>query len=142
MKNQEKGFTLIELMIVVAIMAILASVALPSYQDYTIRSQIAEGLGLAGPAQRALITYNNDHGNFPADNNEAGVGPAAAYRGKYTTSVSVSGSVISIRFGNSAHNILSGNSITLTAQPANGSISWVCGTDGSVPAKYVPRSCL
>ena len=89
MKKQQ-GFTLIELMIVVAIIGILAAIAIPAYQDYTIRAQVSEGLNLAGGAKAAVSEYTMDTGNFPVDNTEAGISAAATdINGKYTTSVTV-----------------------------------------------------
>ena len=70
MKKVQQGFTLIELMIVVAIIGILASLAIPAYQSYTIRAQISEGLNLAGPLKNGIATFYNENGTFPADNDE------------------------------------------------------------------------
>ena len=90
MKKQQ-GFTLIELMIVVAIIGILAAIAIPAYQDYTIRAQVSEGLNLSGAAKAAVTEYFQDQGAFPGTNNLAGLEAAVNIAGKYVSQVSVTG---------------------------------------------------
>jgi len=90
MKKQQ-GFTLIELMIVVAIIGILAAIAIPAYQDYTIRAQVSEGLNLSGAAKAAVTEYFQDQGTFPNSNNLAGLEAAVNISGKYVSDVEVSG---------------------------------------------------
>src|SRR5210317_1747821 len=86
MKKQQ-GFTLIELMIVVAIIGILAAIAIPAYQDYTIRAQVSEGLNLSSGAKAAVTEYYMDRGSYPTDNVLAGLSTAASIDGKYVVSV-------------------------------------------------------
>ncbi len=86
MKKQQ-GFTLIELMIVVAIIGILAAIAIPAYQDYTIRAQVSEGLSLAGGAKAAISEFTMDTGRFPSNNVTAGVSAATEITGKYVSDV-------------------------------------------------------
>ena len=106
MKKQQ-GFTLIELMIVVAIIGILAAIAIPAYQDYTIRAQVSEGLNLSGGAKVAVTEYSQDRGDFPGTNTEAGISDSTQITGKYVKSVSVGGSgVVSVAYGNDAHTVL------------------------------------
>lgn len=141
MKRKQQGFTLIELMIVVAIIGILASMAIPAYQSFTIRAQVAEGLNLSGPLKNAVASFHNDNGAFPVDNADAALEPAASYTGKYTDSIFVTGAVISIQFGNDASAKISGETVTLTAQSNQGSVSWECASGGVILDTYLPSSC-
>lgn len=141
MKKQQ-GFTLIELMIVVAIIGILAAIAIPAYQDYTIRAQVSEGLNLAGGAKAAVSEYTMDRGTFPTSNTLAGIATTATdINGKYVTSVSVGAAgVITVTYGNEAHALLTTNTLTLTPQTNPGSVEWDCA-GGGIAAKHLPAAC-
>ena len=129
-------------MIVVAIIGILASVAMPIYLNYTVRTQVAEGLNLSNSAKTASTAYFQDRGTFPANNNQAGVADAASIQGKYVDSVSVASEIITIRFGNDAHAMITGQTVTLTADTtASGSIQWNCASGGVIVARHVPAIC-
>ena len=141
MNKIEKGFTLIELMIVVAIIGILASIAIPSYQSYTIRAQVSEGLNLTGPVKSAVIEYFNDHGNFPADNTDAGLYVATSYSGGFVESITVNGANVSIEYGNRANSRIRGRTVVLTAVSSLGSFEWSCAGGGGIPEFYLPSSC-
>jgi type IV pilus assembly protein PilA len=142
MKKQQ-GFTLIELMIVVAIIGILAAIAIPAYQDYTIRAQVSEGLNLSGGAKVAVTEYFQDRGLFPPDNTTAGLADAGQILGKYVESVGVGNAdgIITITYGIDAHDLINGESITLTAVTNAGSVEWQCASSGTIQQKHLPASC-
>lgn len=137
----ERGFTLIELMIVVAIIGILASLAIPAYQTYTIRAQVAEGLNLTGPIKDAVASIYSDRGSFPVDNADAGLLAAGTYVGNYVDSISVTGAVVSIQYGGKAHTTISGQTVTLTAIGSSGSVSWDCASGGVISVTLLPPIC-
>lgn len=142
MKKMQKGFTLIELMIVVAIIAILAAIALPAYQDYVARSQVSEAMSLASGAKTAVAEYYADRGTWPTSNAAAGLASANSISGKYVTSTTVAGNgVITSVFkapGSVSAKIANAN-FSLTPSDNGGSIKWACG--GSIQDKYKPSSC-
>jgi type IV pilus assembly protein PilA len=142
MSRKQQGFTLIELMIVVAIIGILASIAISMYLDYAVRSQIAEGLSLSSGAKTAVSEYYMDSGVFPANNAQAGLEASGNIAGKYVASVSVAGAVITIQYGNDANVQILGQTVTLTANnAAAGSVNWVCASGGVIQDKNLPVSC-
>ncbi|VEJ21963.1 pilin [Neisseria animaloris] len=149
MKAIQKGFTLIELMIVVAIIGILASIALPAYQDYTARAQVSEALTLADGQKTAVTEYYADKGELPENNDKAGIAPATDIKGKYVTSVTVSKGVITALLNSTGlADGIKGASVILTPTTNNGSVSWSCSTaktggSGTDPleAKYIPAAC-
>ena len=142
MRKNQWGFTLIELMIVVAIIGILAAIAIPMYLDYTTRSQIAEGLNVAGGAKSAVTEYYQDRGAFPTNNAEAGLDAPGNIIGKYVVSISVDSSgVVTILYGNEAHPFMTGETVTLTATDHVGSVGWACASGGVIQAKHMPSAC-
>ena len=141
MRNKQHGFTLVELMIAVAITGILAAIAIPAYQDYTIRSQVSEGLSLSNSAKNSVNTYYADRGVFPLDNAEAGLSKAAEIAGEYVASVGIAGRLITVTYGNKAHQIIKTKAVTLTANTSKaGSVVWVCAGAGIVD-KHLPAAC-
>jgi type IV pilus assembly protein PilA len=144
MKNQ-KGFTLIELMIVVAIIAILAAIAISQYQDYVIRSQVSEGSSLADGVKTAVGEFYNNRGHFPLNNASAGLAAPASIKGEYVSEVDISGTpgiIQALYNGGKANSNLSGNGGTLdfSAVPNAGSIEWHCQS-AQLPQKWCPSSC-
>ncbi len=135
--RKQQGFTLIELMIVVAIIGILAAIALPAYQDYTKRSHVSEGLTLAGGAKQGVTEFYSSVGNWPTNNSSAGVSQPASITGNAVVSVTVAGSQITIVYNNK---VTTGSSITMVATDAGGSVTWDC-TGGDIQAKYRPANC-
>jgi type IV pilus assembly protein PilA len=130
MTKLQKGFTLIELMIVVAIIGILAAIAIPAYQDYTIRAQVSEGMNLAAAAKAAVAETFLNRGTAPANRTVAGMSANATdTEGKYVSSVSVTNGVILITYGGSEVNTGIANA-TLGLTPyvtADNSVAWRCG---------------
>jgi type IV pilus assembly protein PilA len=164
LKNIQKGFTLIELMIVIAIIGILAAIAIPAYQNYTIRSQVTEGLSLADGWKTSISEYYAQNGSFPTTSGSTGgpqtVAVSGASAGKYVGSVAVGGlgGIVVTYTGPQANAKLSaGTNNVLALNPgtdANYDVIWVCGT-ASIPAAvtisgstgttvapaYLPASC-
>lgn len=140
MKIIQKGFTLIELMIVVAIIAILAAIAIPAYQDYLIRAQVSEAALLADGGKVAVAEYFANHGSWPTDNTAAGMAGPAEIKGKYTTQVAIAAGVISATMGGDANAFVRGETFVLTPTDNSGSTSWSC-TASTITAKYLPSTC-
>jgi len=142
MKKQQ-GFTLIELMIVVAIIGILAAIAIPAYQDYTIRAQVSEGLNLSGGAKAAVTEYFQDRGTMPTTNALAGLADADEIQGKYVSLVTVVEGTITVTYGNSAHAIITGAQLDLAPNTSNaGSVQWICTTGTTtIENKHLPAAC-
>jgi len=148
MKNVQKGFTLIELMIVVAIIAILAAIAIPQYQNYIIRTQVSEGMNLADGAKTAVSEYYTNKGGWPNANSSAGLpDTTASTGGKYVDHVSVAGGPIVATFGKESNSKINGDVLVLSPSDLGGTISWNCKSNAqsttktNVPEAYLPTAC-
>ncbi|HEZ4840662.1 TPA: pilin [Neisseria meningitidis] len=162
MNTLQKGFTLIELMIVIAIVGILAAVALPAYQDYTARAQVSEAILLAEGQKSAVTEYYLNHGTWPKNNTSAGVASSSTIKGKYVQSVEVKNGVVTATMASSnVNNEIKGKKLSLWAKRQDGSVKWFCGlpvkrdatdsaTDDDVTAdsgnekidtKHLPSTC-
>ncbi len=140
MKRVQQGFTLIELMIVIAIVGILAAIALPAYQDYTIRSRVSEAVASAGACKTQVTEYVATKGTVPADSTASGCTDTVS---KYALAPQVANGVITMTTsGDAALGAAAGGTFTLTPVPATGApiTEWVCAV-GSIASKYVPASC-
>lgn len=138
MKKIQQGFTLIELMIVVAIIGILAAIALPAYQDYTIRSQASEGLTLMSGAKTAVAETFINTGAVPANRTAAGMSANAGdTQGQFVDEVEVANGEITAQYGNNANAKIVGQTLVLTPyEQTDGSVAWQCNSAsaGKVPA--------
>lgn len=135
-----RGFTLIELMIVVAIVAILAAVAIPAYQDYVARTQVTEAFSLAGSARTAVTTYHAERSSYPADNEDAGLANPSSIFGRYVESVTVGAGTghVEVLLGNDASDKIAGQTMVMQLHNQGGSLRWDCG---GIDAKYLPSVC-
>ncbi|HGF8978672.1 TPA: pilin [Neisseria meningitidis] len=162
MNTLQKGFTLIELMIVIAIVGILAAVALPTYQDYTARAQVSEAILLAEGQKSAVTEYYLNHGKWPDGNSDAGVATSSEIKGKYVEKVEVAKGVITATMLSTGVNKeIQGKKLSLWAKRQAGSVKWFCGqpvtrtdkatddvkaatangTDDKINTKHLPSTC-
>jgi len=127
--------------LLVMMVGILAAIAIPAYQDYTIRAQVSEGLNLSGGAKAAVAEYYHDNGVLPADNTQSGLPDPSQLAGTYVAAVEVADGEIVVTYGNSAHGVISGQILVLTpAQEPQGSLRWTCYAP-QIANKHLPAAC-
>ncbi|MEE9157347.1 MAG: pilin [Gammaproteobacteria bacterium] len=142
MKKFQQGFTLIELMIVVAIIGILAAVAIPAYQDYTVRAKVSEALSLASAAKTGVSEWYATNGTLATNNASVGLPTATSIYGNAVQSVAIAAGVITVTLGTTGLPAdAQTTTIFLSPSTATGSIIWTCTTGGSLLPKYRPASC-
>ena len=140
MKKHQQGFTLIELMIVVAIIGILAAIAIPAYQDYVARSQMSEAFSLGSGSKTAVVEYWSRVGDWPPSNESAGLAAANTISGRYVDQVDVSGGpIVATMKATDVSAGIAGKILTLSPVTAGGAVQWVCTSDAD--PKYVPGNC-
>lgn len=141
MQPQSAGFTLIELMIVVAIIGILAAIAIPAYQDYTIRAQVSEGLSVMGKAKAGIWEFYSRHGRMPANNGSAELPAPASIQGNYVTQVQISANgLITATYGNRVNRAILSKTLLLSPTTQGSSLRWTCRST-TLSGKYLPSSC-
>ena len=136
MQKKQQGFTLIELMIVVAIIGILAAIAIPAYQDYTTRAKVSEGITLASSAKSAASEHVLSLASWPSNNTSAGY---TAPDSQYVSNIDVSGATITVTY-KAAAGVTAGSTIVFNGSNAGGNINWTC-TGGDIQDKYRPANC-
>ena len=135
MKRLQQGFTLIELMIVVAIIGILAAVALPAYQDYSVRAKVSEVMLAASSARTCITEAYQSNGSFPAGmTSDCSISPT----GKVSAATVGASGLVTVNAASTAIGGASGVAVTLTPSATNGTLTWACS---GTPSKYVPSTC-
>ncbi len=146
MAYRQQGFTLIELMIVVAIIAILAAIAIPLYLNYTTQAEGSEGYVLADGTKSAIVAFYNETGSWPPSNASAGLASPNSISGKYVKSVTISaaknGNLVSVKFKSTeVAKPLQGKYLYLSSTGSRDSVKWVCKVESKSMYKFVPTSC-
>ena len=147
MRKVQQGFTLIELMIVVAIIGILAAIAIPAYSDYTIRAQVSEGLNLSAGAKAAVTEFYQDRGAYPGNNTNAGLAANTEIQGNYVSQVTVAAGQIQVTYADNgtqeSNDAINGAILILSPLTNGGSVDWNCrgGNILSTRPQWLPAAC-
>jgi type IV pilus assembly protein PilA len=143
--KRQTGFTLIELMIVVAIIAILAAIAISQYQDYVIRSQVSEGSSLADGMKTAVAEFYNNTGRFPGSNASAGLAASGSITGNYVSQVDATNGQITATYSSTAprkaNSAIDSQTLIFSAITTAGSMTWECNKSSGMQDKWVPQIC-
>jgi type IV pilus assembly protein PilA len=138
--RKQDGFTLIELMIVIAILAILLAIAIPAYNDYSVRARVAEGVNMAAAAKVAVSEHRLDRGSFPA--NSAAAGYAETVQTSLVASITILDGVVTVAFADVPQlDAAATTNLVYTPTFANGAIQWGCFDNTTVPSKFRPAEC-
>ena len=142
-KSVQKGFTLIELMIVIAIIGILAAIAIPAYQDYTIRAQVSEGLSLADGLKTPTVEYYTNTGNWPT-NGTTGFQAANGYQGTYVSGITLANGKMTVAYNQGRSNTaIKASVLVVSAVTTAGTTTFTCGASAGTTLlpKYLPSAC-
>ena len=145
MKARQQGFTLIELMIVIAIVGILAAIALPAYQDYTVRAKMAEPLALMGEAKTSVTEYYVTNNEMPSTAAKAGIrtAPNTDIVASMALTITASNPLLTVTMQSGVIPAGNGTNFVLSGTSGSGTIQWVCkpGTVAAITEKYLPANC-
>ena len=141
MDKSQKGFTLVEAMMVVAIIGLLAAFAIPAYQGYVIRNQVTEGFSLTSDAQAAVTEYYMESGGWPTLEALSSSFEMPQIDGTYTQQVTIDDNIIRITYAAHAHPAIANAEVNLVATDLNGRVTWRCAGSKSIVAKHLPEVC-
>jgi type IV pilus assembly protein PilA len=140
-KRQQKGFGLLELLVVIAVIGVIASLSIAAYQQYIIRAQVTEGIVLSNGVRQVIIDEYLETGDWPNNNNLAGLVNLNLINGDYTKSIKVQRNKITVMFGNNSHQNIFHQKVTIEIVENDGRFSWTCEGHAKFPDRYLPRAC-
>ena len=139
-KSNQQAFTLVEIMIVIAIIGILSMIAIPAYNDFAVRTKVAEGLSLASGAKTSIMEYYLTQGHWPTNNGQAGLPDPDTIHGKFVKQVNIENNHVVITFGSEAGQDLNNKDLIMSANDNGGAIQWDCKAN-DIENKYLPPNC-